>query len=237
MQCAHAAQDTFAKGKYELAQRKRPRYIDGDVQDAIETLAIDTDWGPTQIQRHLEAKPEFAGRLPKIRTFQDVVKEVRSADPTETWSVHDSNPETANLVLETIAVMMVQTGGSVRNVTKGLAEWIVKVGTICPKMSYPNVYRMAWLYNVRIINKESTTDLDAYLAFKPWKDAGHQVAYTRAIGEGWITAPPAVMSFTLDDSGNKVVEPQGLRELGTWLKELNELVDADVHEPKGTDHG
>src|SRR5262245_43915327 len=102
-----------AKGEPQLAKlnqgpAKRSRYIDGDVQDAIQRLAVEKPaWSPAQIMRELE-RQGLPG-LPSLRTFQNHVRRVRPTDPSGPWSLAGAIGDEAAIVLEVLAGVIEST--------------------------------------------------------------------------------------------------------------------------------
>lgn len=170
--------------------RKR-RYQDGDVQDAIEALAIERpEWSPAQIRNELD-QGELKGRLPSARTVQEIVKRARPADPSAPWSLADAEPSTVPLVLPVLAAVVARTQGQRNYVTRGEAEWLAKLRGAYPDLDPWQAYRLARLYMARVERRDATLDLDLYLALAPWRRGETEAQYRRLLADGVIPAPPA----------------------------------------------
>ncbi|MGE0541497.1 MAG: helix-turn-helix domain-containing protein [Dehalococcoidia bacterium] len=150
---------------------KRKRYIDGDVQAAIEELAQDQPtWTATQIYRQLEQREELRGRLPTVRTVQTIVKDVRPRDTSAAWSLAIAGPDEAAAVLPVLAAVVESTRGEVRTLTQREAGWIAKLRAVAADLPARETYRLARLFIAREDRSEPSADLDLFIAFAPWRN-------------------------------------------------------------------
>lgn len=161
-----------------------------DILDMIKSLAVDTDWSGTQIHRKIEdVFPEKD--IPGQRSVQTWVKKYRPADPSGPWSLRDADPAEAALVLPVLAKVIARSQGK-RTISRAEAAMIVRIRTACSDMPEGSAWRLAQLYRVRETNNEPTDDLDAVLAFAPWRD--HGVSWRAAVDAGWVRAVSGVAS-------------------------------------------
>lgn len=172
----------------QLANRSRG-YIDGDVRDEIEVKAETSDWSPAQIRRGLERQKGFEGRLPSAKTFETIVKRIRGAgDSTAPWHLSDGNE--GALILPVLAEVIANTMGERRHLTEAEAGWICRVRRAAPDLSpLFAAYQLARVYLSRNARDVPTADLDAFLAFAPWRSEELAQRYYNAVYEGW-TGPP-----------------------------------------------
>lgn len=164
------------------APRKR-RHVPLEVERAIEDLAL-KGWEPIQIYRNLEGKEKFKDKLPSLRTVQTIVKQGRPRDTTGAWTLEDSAAGDAALVLETLAAVIEYSEGLTTAFTIKQAEWIVRIRRAAPDLHLWAAYHLAWSYQSRIEEKISTADLDAYLAFAPWRSDDALARYKEAFRQG-----------------------------------------------------
>lgn len=178
---------------------KRRRYIDGDVQAAIEDLALNSTWTPSQIERELLKEEQFKNedretgtRLPSLRTIQTIVKEVRQLDLSGRWELPDADADGgAALVLDVLAAVIEETKGRRQYLTKMEAAWVIRIRRAAPDLPPSfDTYRLARLYMTREHWQMPSPDLDALLAFAPWRSEERRQAYVRALQEEWIPEIP-----------------------------------------------
>jgi len=178
---------------------KRRRYIDGDVQEAIEELAIETDWTPAQIQRKLEKQERFKDesrdtgtRVLSLRTTQKIVKEARHRDLSGRWELPDADDDgAAALILDVLAAVIEETEGRRQYLTKMEAAWVTRIRRAAPDLPPSfDTYRLARFYMAREHWQMPSPDLDALLAFAPWRSEERRQAYVLALQEEWVPEVP-----------------------------------------------
>ncbi len=178
-----------------MGARRKSR-IDGDVQVAIDELAL-KGWGPTQIYKQLERQPEFAGRVPTSRTIQRRVNELALRDSSGPWSLADAKDDEAALVLPVLAAVIEGTEAQRVYVTQAEAERIVRIRRAVPDLLPTlDLMLLARVYLLREQQGMSTTDLDAFLAFAPWRSEDARERYRQALHFGWIKPGPAYLAMT-----------------------------------------
>lgn len=176
------------------------RRIDGQVQDEIEAKARD-GWTPTQIVGHLKekAKEEPKYHPPDPRTIRGIVKDVRLSDTSGAWSITDSESEDARIVLDylsdTTECLHVDYSTYVNfshigTLSRAEAEWVVRLNKVAPGASSTIIGTLKNQYMSRKAKGiTDTTDLDAYLAFRPWESSDRLKLYKRAV---WLDLVPMV---------------------------------------------
>ena len=165
---------------------KRRRYIPRDVQEAIEERA-DGGYSPKQIEDELSQDADFADRLPTIRTIQNIVAE-RLREP-DAWRI-DAAPEVDPSAAFTVLSELIKlTSGRVAQLSHIEACWITTLRHLRSDLPSWHVYRLAREYILRRQRKESTADLDAFLAFAPWRESPTS-RYMKAIEDRLLETPP-----------------------------------------------
>lgn len=165
--------------------------FDPEILDLIQSLAIDADWSATQVHRKIEET--FPGRdIPSLRAVQAWVKKYRPPDPSGPWSLRDADGEMAALVLPALAAVITFSRGN-HLVTRAEAAMIARIRTACPDVPlmpspWGNAWYLARLYLARENSGDAASDLDALLAFAPWRDGGQ--AWQAAVEANWIRAAP-----------------------------------------------
>lgn len=164
-----------------MAQRRR---TNPDVVLRIRELTWAGHTGPS-IERLLSADPQYADSAPSLRTIQSIMRETE-AKPDEWWSVAESSPQEARLVLPVLAaqirrraeleqVYFAKHGRRLSPLPAGalrlhreLAGWIAKLRTIEPEIPVNDAYSLAIRYWFG-----ATPYLDAYLALHAWQPGAH----------------------------------------------------------------
>ena len=143
----------------------RPRKsIPPDAEEKIRELALKEYLSPSQIHRAI-------GGVVDLRTVQRRVKEYREPiDISDLWTLGDSEPEDAPLVLEVFAEVAARTQGAVR-IRRATAEWLVRVRRAAPSLPLYMSYSIANEYRRATANNDVKylRALDTLLAFRPWE--------------------------------------------------------------------
>ena len=173
-----------------MANRRRRRNMDGDIEDEIREK-IYLKWSGSQIHKHIEAKLKAEGKerfIPELRTVQRMIKDFSIIDKSGDWSIADSEPEDARLVLDVFADGIAQGYSSPNPPSKKFADWLIRVKRIAPDAPTPVVFFLSLLYS--IAEEDSFIELkalDSYLAFTPWKeDRQYLRLYKRAVAKKWV---------------------------------------------------
>lgn len=168
--------------------RRTKRRLSRKVLDKIEELAND-GYAATQVLIELQKDRNLKGEyLPPLRTLQRIIRDdIIPQDPSGPWSLADSEGIDAPAILEVLAEVISHTEGRVKSVTRNEAKWIVSISRAVPDLPTWGVFTLARAYLKREETKESTADLDTYLAFAPWRDREHEEAYKKAVEAGYVT--------------------------------------------------
>ena len=165
--------------------------MEGDIQDRAQELALITDWNAAQIFEDLKRRFGERDKFPNKRSIERLVKEFRYADESPPWTVEDSDPEDAKLILEWLASF----NGFGKGLKKVEAFWHLKIQRIAPDLSWVRAGVLANLYRIRTAKEASTEELDAYLGFAPWRGAEALERYKQMVGAGRVK--PMVMWDTM----------------------------------------
>ena len=139
-----------------MTQRRR---TDPDVVRRIRDLAGSGYSGPS-IERLMSVDPDYADRLPSLRTIQDIMRE--SEPVTEWWSVTEASVEEARLVLPVLreridhlrkldAAYRARHGqppakAQTVRIARELGAWIAKVRGVAPSLALDKAYKLALRY-------------------------------------------------------------------------------------------
>jgi hypothetical protein len=169
-----------------VAEYKRSN-IEGTIQDYIEAKAR-AGWSPAQISKDLGVKS------PDIRTIRKIVKEVVSSDTSGRWSIAESESEDIRLVLDVLAGCMENHSSAIgynNYLTKSQAEWVIKLSKAAPGANARIIATLVHLYMSRAAKGiVDNSDLDAYLAFKPWQSSDSMRLYKRTVSRGLVPEAP-----------------------------------------------
>lgn len=193
----------------------RRRNIDGDLQDQIEVLAR-RGWTPAQIDKHLDKKIKEGGKdPPDIRTIRGIVKDVQSSDTSGRWSIIDSEPENARTILDFLAGCTDDYPSPIGTLSKAEAEWVVRLSKAAPGASSRIIATLMHLYMSRQARGiADVSDLDGYLAFRPWESSDKLRLYKRAVVLDIVPMVPPWEVLVEDISRGEFSDP---RFIGTTL--------------------
>ncbi|HUF53688.1 MAG TPA: hypothetical protein VMR52_07945 [Dehalococcoidia bacterium] len=142
-----------------------------------------------EVRRLLLESGEFReGDVPSENTLRDMVKETLGRLPVgyeywaAPWSFADEGEAAdAALMLSMLTEMIDDSAGSYPRISRGLARWMVRVRrAAAPGLPAGNISHFATLYLRREWTGESTDDLDAFLAFAPWRSERATWVYQQA---------------------------------------------------------
>ena len=156
--------------------------MDGDILSKATELALTTDWNAAQIFKDLVDQFKEKDKFPNKRTIERFVKEYRATDKSQPWTVEESDPQDAKLILEWLASF----NGFSKGLTKTEAFWYLKIHRIAPDLSWVRTAILANLYRIRSTKRGDTTVLDTYLAFAPWRSLEARERYTKIVEDGRV---------------------------------------------------
>ncbi len=172
---------------------------DPDIVAWIEKRVIEhPDDNAATIHRDVCDPEEFGHAAVSIRKVRTLVNEqrVRLLAPDgkyesdrAPWSLADTNSADAALMLSMITEMVDDSAGSYPRISRGLARWMIRlrkaVGGVVRKandelLPAGNIAYFATLYLRREWFGEGADDLDAFLAYAPWRSKRATWVYQEA---------------------------------------------------------
>lgn len=106
---------------------------------------------------------------PGLRTIQEHVRRLQVDDTSGAWDLASADPATVSVVLNVLAVVVEDTDGRIREVTKAEAQWIVTIHQARADLSSWAIYVLARGATRREARGESLEVLTLYLALAPWR--------------------------------------------------------------------
>lgn len=185
-----------------MPKQTRQRRTDAvAVRDIIDLAK--TGSGPAEIERWLKAEKK-AGRkfkgitLPHIKTIQQIVRENTPKDPSGPWQFAEADGEDAVLVLPVLAAVLEASEGRLK-VSNLMAEWIVRLCQTADDLPPWTIYELAHTYMLRHERQASTDDLNAFLAFAPWRSEENAKRFNSAVQRLEL---PLYLMFSRHDDGS-----------------------------------
>lgn len=162
-------QDSANTGK-AIGGRGRRTFPDAVVTKADEKLR--TGMAPRELREVL--LEEFgAANVPTIRTLQHWAGRNRPPDPSDLWSLRDSiTGAAARPVLEALGELIKRAEGRPVGITRAEAAYLIRVSRAAPDMPPWLAYTLARHYVYRKQAEMPATDIDAFLALRPWANEG-----------------------------------------------------------------
>jgi len=192
-----------------MATRNRQRRIDRDILDEITVMTLAPGrLGGTAILRLLSDNPKFAGRLPDVQAVQRSVADIRrkatlldGAFEYHQMEEYDLPWEAGPYILQMWA--WVREGGALPfgAIGRGYfapvptareATWWWRIHLVDPQLDNPSVWQVAGRFAQRewaqVFQGKplALSDLEAFLAYRPWRSEENKKTYERAIKEGRI---------------------------------------------------
>jgi hypothetical protein len=173
------------KGHVGTNRRRRSRSIPIEVQKAIEAEAV-YGFGKREIYRALERRDDLRDLLPSEKTVGRFIDEIPRRDTSAPWSVGDLDEAESELLLEALRDVIERSSGNISSITRLEAHYIVRLSQMVPGLQPLGLWRVARVYAGRAASRTPTADLDAYLAFGPWRSDEARQRYYAAIDAGWV---------------------------------------------------
>ncbi len=172
--------------------RRRPRRIPPEVYQEIHRMVLEGGiTNATEVFRILEQK--FPDKCPSERTVRNVVRELMPMDPSGPWRPGpDEDPEEAARVLSAWADTLVRTKGEPhwRPLSRDRARWIAWILTGWPDLDPVVAVVLGTDYWGRQRSGRDTQDLDAFLAFAPWRSPEAWQRFQQVTQAGRVPNPP-----------------------------------------------
>jgi hypothetical protein len=178
-------QDAKTTSQRHMATRRWPRAI----TELVDDLALK---GATARQILDELEAAWMGgdfdvdKLPDIRTIERWLKRFRPVDASGAWRLRDGLDPDAAFLLATRALIISSSEGQVSELSVATAAWLRAVHAVAADLDPIEAYRLARYYALAQEQGDDTGELDAYLAYAPWRGPG---GYEEAVVEGWIRPP------------------------------------------------
>jgi hypothetical protein len=141
----------------------RRRRIDPDVLQAL-TRTLLLGYSPSSTLRELERDERLSGRLPSLRTIEDMARELRPTDRSEAWGSVEAGAEEAALVLPVLGV--VARAGQLTGFTRDTAHWVAQVRRIAPGLDAVDVLGFAIRYQRAAATGQGGVAIDLDLALR-----------------------------------------------------------------------
>ena len=171
-----------------MPQRRRRRNIDVNVLAEIQKLSINDGASGAAIHRALDSDDRFTGRVPSLRTVQDVFKQLTATDESGPWSLGEAvEKDEASLVLPVLAELLANATLGVSTLSVNEARWIARVRRASPDVPPLAAYHIARTYLAREARGEAASDVDAVLALRPWDGTGAIAPLTEAHEAGRVS--------------------------------------------------
>ena len=150
-------------------------------------------FGSGEIYRKLQSSAALrSNEKPSPRTVRRIVNQELRGNASEPWTLVGSklSPAGNQFVVETLGAVLHRTAGRRSGLTVLEAGWVARVRQLAPQLSPWDAYRVASLYAMRKDRDEPTDDLDALLAYSPWRSSEHAYKYRLDQILGRVPAPP-----------------------------------------------
>ena len=119
---------------------------------------------------HRKLKADYGEfNAPGLRTIQEHVRRLRPLDTSGTWSLAAADPETAELVLDTLAVMIEATDGRIHSLSNAEAQWVATIQQARPDVLPWTAYVLARAATRWESRGLSLDVLTIFLALAPWR--------------------------------------------------------------------
>lgn len=215
-------------------RRKRTRDITPTVRAMIEDLVFMHKASGPDIEDSLKGRVS-KGELelidvPSLRTIQRVIRDLRSANDTDTdvWHLADSEAEDAKIILEVLQTVMLNSEYSKRNFTVKEAKWVVKIARIAPDANPRLIWRIARLYTFYESKGLDTEALDHFMTLRPWRGGMDLFFYRRGVDTGRLPGSPfQSWLLCLDDIALGQDAPK-LRRSGFTVDDIKEIAGAET---------
>lgn len=225
-----------------MVKRKRRRFPDEVYQAIYRMVREEGITNAAQIhERLVKAFPDTA---PTDRTVRTIVRELLPPDPSGPWQPGpDDDPEEAARVLEAMAeaVARAKDKPAWKLPSRERARWIAWIRAGWPDLDPVAALVLATDYWARRANNKPTEDLDAFLAFAPWRSPEAYRRFQKLADQGLVPSPPlwywtfaATQHLSRQLAAGRKLVLQRQTDAGTW-ETVGEVRSIDVgapgHEP------
>ena len=159
---------------------------DADVLDAIED-GLGKGRSPRQIKGELDHRPQFAGRVPSVRTISRKAKTFRPPGDEERWSLVGAESEEAAAVLPVFAAMAKRDRVcQCAFVTGEVAQVLVAIKAVASDLDPWVAFKVADEYVLRRRGGLRTLGLELGLALAPWRSEASAAELRRVLDAGFL---------------------------------------------------
>lgn len=145
-------------------------------------------------------------RLPDHpKTIQRWIKAAFPAEDTSDGWAFTEEVDTDPRVLSVLAAVIDRTEGRKQFLTQREASWVGSLAKVATGLEDWPLFRLATEYVYRRTHERDTRDLDAYLAYGPWRGTSDLNRYWGALALGYIPEPPLGLLYP-DEFVEKMVE-------------------------------
>jgi hypothetical protein len=153
--------------------RRRRRRTPPDIVDFIQKKRIG-GWTVSRILEAMQRDETFADRMPSERTIRYIAAEVAAQDKSGSWALAADRTGHPDLLLPALAAVMERSAGETRAITNAEAEWIVRLRSAAPALPPYEAWAMARRCIADETSGKPLADLEEWLAFELWTDAGRR---------------------------------------------------------------
>jgi hypothetical protein len=176
-----------------VAGARTPKAVRGLVEHLAWQAKLNGET-PNKAHIHAKIKETYGEDLASYTTVRNIIDQL-PLEPEAPWTYSQENAAAATLILPVIAALVRKTRGQRASVTVEEAHWIVRVRTTAPDLPPYAAYQLASYYAMRTAFKKPTDDLDAILAFAPWRGWNAFREYQKAVQSKWIEQPAGGFTF------------------------------------------
>ena len=146
----------------------------------------------------------------------------------------EATGEDAALILPVLAELIEASGGRLKVISNAKAKWIVRLRHVAGDLPPWTIYEIAHTYMLRHERQDSTDDLNAFLAFAPWRSEENAKRFNSAVQR--LELPLYLMFSRHDDGSASLMDSDDdvtFVDLITIPSSANAPGEADENQQKG----
>ncbi len=166
---------------------KRKRYSEDVYRDERRYAA----WGWSDQAILAQLVKDYGDAAPRLRGLRRHLAEFRQVDDSGPWRINEAPESEVRVVLD-YQRDHVESSGLWKKVTKAQGRWMATVSRAAPGLSTFLLYELAREYIRRWSTLDDDADvnpaldLDAWVAFTPWRSDEDRERYESAVSEGLV---------------------------------------------------
>lgn len=164
--------------------------------------------------------------VPSLKTVQRILRE-DMPDLGDPWSLDPDDPVPPAL-LEVLALLVQQSRGKRRSLTRREVRWLRAVHAAAPDLPPWTMFELAHEYMLAEDQEGGADGLDAILAFAPWRDTEHCEAFLKVVNEGWVKAPTLAVLRMIQLGGGSRLGPEAERFVESVPRPLSVEIADDL---------